>query len=675
VLLLADGDSMRRLTSIVVLCALVAVGGTAALRGQSSPVGAATPVVMLVAVDSRGIQVSSLGRDDFAVTVDGQPRQVLRVGYVFRGPGSEPAARRAGGAGRVGFAEPVRTVVVAVDESRLARGAEAPVREAVGALLDRLGPSDLVAIVRLPESDARVRPTADRKAARKSLGAISGRAAPAMAVQPDQQLRVGDGERAPASRYVTPSGDAVTTGRSDSAPSFGRLLDKLREIPGPKTVLVVAPMEDPDVAGDGSNSRNATIGRLADAAASAQATVHAVLLPRGNRETGSSTLERVAVQSGGIAVTLGRDASRELDRLAAGMAGAYALFIEGVPGDRPLHDVQVTTNRTAVRILAAQRWLQGALPVGIVTTDAASSTDLPGASARPATGTPAAEPASGTTAAAPDPELDLTLARVDAYLQSYLRNYTNIVAEERYDQRLEYPSNTEMTPLGMRPRTDGGAIGRVLKSDLLMVSTPSLGRWLPFRDVFEVDGKPVRDREDRLKKLFLDAPANALNDARRITEESARYNLGSVDRTINVPTLPLELLSSANRPRLRLVRRGEESIEGTQTRRIDFEERPGATLIRTTSGQGVPSRGSFWVDPLTGTVVRTLLRTETADVKTELSVTYRHFETVGLWLPSEMNESYTQPHQKLKGVARYSNVRRFQVTTDQTIKAPAASPQ
>jgi hypothetical protein len=309
-----------------------------------------------------------------------------------------------------------------------------------------------------------------------------------------------------------------------------------------------------------------------------------------------------------------------------------------------------------------------------VAIDAAVLPAVPGDTAASAIRRPAAESAMDTPATVPDPELDITLARVDAYLQAYLRSYTNIVAEERYDQRLENTNTIEMR-LGRLPRTyNASSVGRVLKSDLLMVSTPSLGRWLPFRDVFEVDGKPVRDREDRLKRLFIEAPANALNDARRITEESARYNLGSIDRTINVPTLALELLSPANRSRLRLVRRGEEAIEGTRARRIDFEERPGVTLIRTPDGQSVPTRGSFWVDPLTGTMVKTSLRTASTSVKTELSVTYRHFETVDLWLPGEMDETYTQPHQTLKGVARYSNVRRFQVTTDQTIKAPAGSP-
>mgnify|MGYP003694380831 CR=1 FL=1 len=38
---------------------------------------------------------------------------------------------------------------------------------------------------------------------------------------------------------------------------------------------------------------------------------------------------------------------------------------------------------------------------------------------------------------------------------------------------------------------------RELKSDFLLVKVGPL-EWLPFRDVYEVDGTPIRDREGRL---------------------------------------------------------------------------------------------------------------------------------------------------------------------------------
>ena len=43
-----------------------------------------------------------------------------------------------------------------------------------------------------------------------------------------------------------------------------------------------------------------------------------------------------------------------------------------------------------------------------------------------------------------------------------------------------------------------------LRSDLLLVKTEADEGWVSFRDVYDVDGAPVRDRDDRLKKLFLE---------------------------------------------------------------------------------------------------------------------------------------------------------------------------
>ena len=64
--------------------------------------------------------------------------------------------------------------------------------------------------------------------------------------------------------------------------------------------------------------------------------------------------------------------------------------------------------------------------------------------------------------------------------------------------------------------------------------------WTPFRDVFEADGRAVRDRQDRLTSLFLSGTtAGAIEQARRIMDEGSRYNIGGGTRNINVPTLAL----------------------------------------------------------------------------------------------------------------------------------------
>jgi hypothetical protein len=73
------------------------------------------------------------------------------------------------------------------------------------------------------------------------------------------------------------------------------------------------------------------------------------------------------------------------------------------------------------------------------------------------------------------------LARVVDYVTVYRERYSGIVAEEDYRQS---------TPASQVR----------LRSDLLLVKNPEDEGWVSFRDVFEVDGSRVRDREDRLQK-------------------------------------------------------------------------------------------------------------------------------------------------------------------------------
>ena len=49
-----------------------------------------------------------------------------------------------------------------------------------------------------------------------------------------------------------------------------------------------------------------------------------------------------------------------------------------------------------------------------------------------------------------------------------------------------------------------------------------------------MDGKPVRDRDERLTKLFLQPSADAWRQEADIAAASSRYNIGSVLRTIKV---------------------------------------------------------------------------------------------------------------------------------------------
>ena len=78
---------------------------------------------------------------------------------------------------------------------------------------------------------------------------------------------------------------------------------------------------------------------------------------------------------------------------------------------------------------------------------------------------------------------------------------------------------------------------------------------MPFRDVIDVDGVAVRDREARLTRLFLSAPsaspAETIARAEQIREEGARYNLGSMRSTLGNPVLALGVLQKTYQQRFR----------------------------------------------------------------------------------------------------------------------------
>jgi hypothetical protein len=180
--------------------------------------------------------------------------------------------------------------------------------------------------------------------------------------------------------------------------------------------------------------------------------------------------------------------------------------------------------------------------------------------------------------------------------------------------------------------------------------------------VFERDDKPVRDREERLSALFINESRSAFDQAQKIAEESARYNIGNINRTINVPTLPLEFVSDGQRARFSFEYEGGIA---NGVRIVRYEEREGPTYIRTTNNRDLPASGRYWIHMETGRIERTELRASDSDVEAQITVSYRPDEQAGLWVPERMEEQYKQKadRSEIRGIAVYSRFRRFQITT------------
>jgi hypothetical protein len=260
--------------------------------------------------------------------------------------------------------------------------------------------------------------------------------------------------------------------------------------------------------------------------------------------------------------------------------------------------------------------------------------------------------------------LELVLYRAHHYVAAFAERFSNVVAEERYVQDWRAAS--------------GASLGhRELRSDFLLVRVPAGMGWVPYRDVFEVDGTAVRDRTERLTTLFVDSSRTAAQQASAITDESARYNISNVKRTVNEPLLALRFLHALNQPRFRYTLRRPDRGAGPDTWILEYAERGRPTLVRGTDNRDVLSHGRYWIEVSTGRVLRTELQLEDVYALTKLTTVFRWDERFGINVPVEMEERYTlagganqAPGARVTGSAGYGRFRVFTVSSEEAVDLP-----
>jgi hypothetical protein len=280
--------------------------------------------------------------------------------------------------------------------------------------------------------------------------------------------------------------------------------------------------------------------------------------------------------------------------------------------------------------------------------------------------------------AAPDPALEQLLTRATWYVLEFVEKLSNVVSEEHYTQDSNVLLSTIPIPgLGGRgaapssvPRSS--AKHRELKADFLIVKSTG-AVWQPFRDVFEVDHIPIRDREERLAKLFLGNKADSEWQARAkaISDESARYNLGAVQRTINDPVFALVFLQPDVRDHFHFTMGKADRRMGENVRVVEYVEDQRPTIIAGRPGQDMPAFGRFWIENDTGRVVKAELRVEQRGIKANLTTEFQRDARLGIDVPSEMREDYDLDNGRVVGRASYSRFRRFEVQSSEEIATPA----
>jgi hypothetical protein len=271
-------------------------------------------------------------------------------------------------------------------------------------------------------------------------------------------------------------------------------------------------------------------------------------------------------------------------------------------------------------------------------------------------------------APAGDASLAVVLQRAGVYVTDFHRTLSRIIAEERYVQHWEI--------LWDGPHKRSNDLGeRRLVSDLMLVKPKGAADWLQYRDTFEVDGKPVRVRQERLSALLADRSKSAADQVERIREESARYNLGDIDRNVNTPMLAMRFLEPENQSRFHFKRTTDRAAlnlhlapdtdgvfrVAAEVWTIEYDETERPTIIRTRNNKDLPAHGRFWIDPDNGHVLMSELSAGNRAVRGTIDVSYQSEPLVGMLVPIEMREDYQdKAGSHITGVATYGRFRRVE---------------
>lgn len=266
-----------------------------------------------------------------------------------------------------------------------------------------------------------------------------------------------------------------------------------------------------------------------------------------------------------------------------------------------------------------------------------------------------------TNGTAQDADPHAVRMRLHAYLTGYERELSTLIAEEHMTQ---WPHARPGTAAGdstgirrdvTRPRR--------LTADVAFVPLPGNAGWLGFRDVKTLNGRPVKRSGPPLEDLLRTGSDDARERAMALLLEGARHNL-SAPRTINLPTLPLELLHLRNQGRFVITGTYRDHTGDCDALRLDFEETVRPTMIQRPEGGDMPSKIAAWVEPATGRLCRAEVRTKDGQLgawfEALVRVDFEWHPALGLMVPARLYEVFFDPpRNKADGEATYTHYRRF----------------
>lgn len=245
------------------------------------------------------------------------------------------------------------------------------------------------------------------------------------------------------------------------------------------------------------------------------------------------------------------------------------------------------------------------------------------------------------------PSQKAILARAAARVARYSEELPRLVATETMSQQI--------TPKPGQPVT---GVRRQTVAEFGWVPLSGEKEAIGFRDVIEVDGRPVGSSPTRLVELLHGHAGGTLTEARAILNEGARYNLVPGSRNFNLPTVVVYFLEADRQARFRWTRRSRAEAVVWE---MEFHERSRPTVIRTGDGRSINSRGRVWIEAATGEVMRTALELEFDGTTYAINSELEYVAAMDLVLPVRLEERHEGPDGVVvTATAVYSNYRRFQ---------------
>jgi VWFA-related protein len=398
---------MRIRSSAIASGVLIALASVLHAQDGQTPnfrAGVEALPIDVVVLDDRGQPIRDLIAADFTIRIDGRARRVISTQWISAAAGAKAASAPFVPEGYVSNETSTggRLLALVVDQPNIPFGDMRPIRDAMNAFVDRLSPSDRLAVIGLGQPSVTTPFLGDKNQIKEAIARVPGqKVAVGTSTQHDisitQALAIADGDEAAVEVVASRDcpnpqrqlkqytickeeirGDAVTladTARQAGSLTLGglrELFTSLRTIDGPKTLIYVSQGFFVD---RGRGEEVGRINELANLAAAARTSVYALRMEETPDLTRSRVqainaedtmvqrygLETLSAAAGGTLFNIVGTGGAVFDRLTSELSGYYLVGVEADARDRDgkPHPVRVDVARQNITVRARRTMLAG----------------------------------------------------------------------------------------------------------------------------------------------------------------------------------------------------------------------------------------------------------------------------------------------------------------------------